>query len=294
LELGKAILPIIYRSEKWTGKFESLVDEIQTIDLRSGSYTDNFQKLVDGLTAAGAVKATGERPFLRRRAIIPLNMVFSKIPGWAFAWSLGWLVFWAIVLAFIAILVAIQGGIKGQDLLNFTLILICGAVGGFAGGLLAGLFTMLALRPNAPSISWKHMSPTVRIWGISGPLGMIVSGIITATMIAIGAISVQGIEPNCGGIGFGDCMGQIIGSALGEAIGLIILTMFVFLLFVIVAWFLTGTFAGWLAVRHIRKLEPGITKRQARGVSVGWGCGAIVAALVMFILLAIITSVLGR
>ena len=65
LELGKTIFPVIYRPAKWTGEFESLVHEVQTLDLRSGSYTDNFQKLVDGLIEAGAGKATGERPFIR-------------------------------------------------------------------------------------------------------------------------------------------------------------------------------------------------------------------------------------
>src|ERR671919_2434502 len=98
LELGKTIFPILYRPTKWTGEFESLVKEVQTLDLRSGSYTDNFHKLVDGLVEAGAVKATGERPFLRQATTAPLSTVFSKIPGWAFAWSLGWLVFWMIVI----------------------------------------------------------------------------------------------------------------------------------------------------------------------------------------------------
>jgi len=293
LELGKTIFPILYRPAKWTGEFESLIKDIQTLDLRSGSYTDNFQKLVDGLIEAGAGKATGERPFLRQPTKTSLNVVFSKIPGWAFAWSLGWLAFWIVVLVFLAFLVASQGEIESEDFLNFMVILISGAVGGFTGGLLAGLFTMLTLRPNAPSISWKHMSPTIRIWGISGPLGMIVSGLITALMLAVGAISVQGADPDCSGIGFGDCIGQIIGSALGEAIGLIILILAVFLLFVVVAWFLTGMFAGWLVIRHVRRLEPGITNKQGWKVSTGWGCGAIVAAIVMIFLIGVVSSVLG-
>jgi hypothetical protein len=293
LELGKTIYPVIYRAAKWTGEFESLVKEIQTLDLRSGSYTDNFQKLVDGLIEVGAVKIAGERPFLRQSTKIPLNIVLSKIPGWAFAWGLGWLVFWIVVLVFLSFLVASQNRITGDDLLNFILILICGGIGGFAGGLLAGLFTMLALRPNAPSIAWKHMSPTIRIWGISGPLGMIVSGLITVAMLAIGAISFQSMTPDCEGVGFGDCVGQIIGTALGNAIGLFILTLLVFLAFVIAAWFLTGMFAGWQSVRHIRRLEPGITNRQAWSVSTGWGCGAILAVFVMFLLLGVISSVLG-
>jgi len=293
LELGKTIFPVIYRPARWTGEFESLVRDVQSLDLRSGSYTDNFQKLVDGLMESGAGRATGERPFLRQPAKTSLNIVFSKIPGWALAWSLGWVVFWIVVLIVLALLVANQGDFSRQDLLNFVVILISGAIGGFSGGLLAGLFTMLALRPNAPSISWKHMSPTIRIWGISGPLGMIVSGLITSFMLAVGALSIQSAKADCNGVGFGDCVGQIIGSALGQAIGMIILILLVFLLFVIVAWFLTGMLAGWQVVRHIRRLEPGITNRQGWSVSAGWGCGAIVAALVMIAVLAIFSNALG-
>lgn len=291
LELGKTIFPILYRPANWTGTFESIVKDIQMLDLHSGSYTDNFQKLVDGLIEAGALNATGERPFLRHPTNTSLNIVFSKIPGWAFAWSLGWLVFWIIILIILAIIVASQGKLESRDFLNFMLILISGAIGGFTGGLLAGLFTMLTLRPNAPSISWKHMSPTIRIWGISGPLGMIVSGAITALMVSVGMISVQHQDLNCEGIS--QCIGAAFGTAIGEAIGLLILILAVFLLFVIVAWFLTGMFAGWLAVRHIRRLEPGITRGQGLKVSAGWGCGAIVAAVIMISLLGIISKALG-
>ena len=294
LELGKTIFPILYRPAKWTGEFESLVKEIQTLDLRSGSYADNFQKLVDGLMEAGAGQVTSyERPFLRGQTKIGMNVVLSKVPNWAFAWGLGWLVFWIVALIFLSLLVASQGDLAGDDFVGFILILISGGIGGFAGGLIAGLFTMLALRPNAPSISWKHMSPTIRIWGISGPLGMIVSGLVTAVMVAVGAISVQSAEVNCEGLGFSECLGAGIGSALGEAIGIVILTLFVFLLFVIAAWFLTGMFAGWQAVRHIRRLEPGITNRQSRSVSLGWGCGAIVAAIVMILVISFLSSLFG-
>lgn len=291
LELGKTIFPVIYRPAKWSGEFEALVRDVQTLDLRSGSYTDNFQKLVDGLIEAGAGKTTGERPFLRQPTKPGLNVVFSKVPGWAFAWSLGWLVFWIVVIIFLAITVASQGNMGSEDFLNFILILICAGMGGFFGGLLAGLFTMLTLRPNAPSISWKHMSPTIRIWGISGPLGMLISGVITSSMIAVGAISVQRQELNCEGIS--QCIGAAFGTAIGEAIGLIILVLAVFFLFVLAAWFLTGMFAGWLAVRHIRRLEPGITNSQGWRVSAGWGCGAIVAAIVMAFLIGILSSVLN-
>src|SRR5512133_4058489 len=42
LEIGKTIFPVIYRPAEWTGEFDALVREVQTLDLRSGSYTDNF------------------------------------------------------------------------------------------------------------------------------------------------------------------------------------------------------------------------------------------------------------
>jgi hypothetical protein len=294
LELGKTIFPVIYRPAQWTGEFESLVKEVQTLDLRSGSYTENFQKLVDGLIEAGAGRAARERPFLRQPVQTSLNVALSKIPGWAFAWSLGWLVFWIVVLLLLAFLVSSsQGNLESNDFLSFILILMSGGIGGFTGGLLAGFFTMLTLRPNAPSISWKHMSPTIRIWGISGPLGMMVSGLITALLVGLGTLGVQSADPQCEGTGFGDCLGQIIGSALGEVIATVILVLLVFLLFVIAAWFLTGMFAGWLAVRHIRRLEPGITSGQGVRVSAGWGCGAVVAAVVTISLIVIISNAVG-
>ena len=292
LELGKTIFPILYRPGKWTGEFDSLVKEVQTLDLRSGSYTDNFQKLVDGLIEAGTAKAAGERPFLRQATVTPMNVVLSKVPGWAFAWSFGWVVFWLIVIVGLFFVLQSQGDMGSDDLLGFLIILLGGAIGGFAGGLLAGLFTMLALRPNAPSISWKHMSPTIRIWAISGPLGMIVSGLITSLLIALGTIGMGTAEPDCSG-GFGDCIGQIIGTAIGNVLVFAIVALLVFFLFVVAAWFLTGMFAGGLAVRHIRRLEPGITSSQSRRVSLGWGCGAIVAALVTILIFGFLSSALG-
>jgi hypothetical protein len=294
LELGKPIIPILYRPAKWTDEFESLVKEVQTLDLRSGSYAENFQKLVDGLVALGAAKIAGyEKPFMRQPVKVSLSAVFRKIPGWTFAWGIGWIVFWGILLIFMFFLLISQNNFGGQDIINFIVILVSGGLGGFIGGLLAGLFTMLSLHPNAPSISWKHMSPTIRIWGISGPLGMIVSGIVTAIMVAVGVISVGSAEPNCEGLNFGQCLGSIFGNAIGQFIALVIVVLLVFLLLLGIVWFLTGMFAGWQVVRHIRRLEPGITKRQGWGVSVGWGCGAIVATIVALLSIGIISSALG-
>ena len=107
---------------------------------------------------------------------------------------------------------------------------------------MAGTFTMLALRPNASSIHWRHMSPAIRIWGISGLLGILPA--LVVTMNVLPAYLIQA--------GF-------------------------------VTWcFLTGILAGVLAIRHIRRLEPGITNLQSISVSFGWGCAALVGATVTF------------
>jgi len=62
------------------------------------------------------------------------------------------------------------------------------------------------------------MSPTIRIWAISGPLGMVVSGVITTLLIAIGALGIESTTPDCEGLGFGECLGAGIGNAIGAAI----------------------------------------------------------------------------
>jgi len=103
----------------------------------------------------------------------------------------------------------------------------------------------------------------------------------------------QSVTPDCSSLNFNECVGQIFGAALGNAIGFLILISVIFLTLVTIAWFLTGMFAGWQAVRHIRRLEPGITKGQSRSVTLGWGCGAIVAVVVMILVLGALSSALG-
>jgi hypothetical protein len=206
--------------------------------------------------------------------------VFSKIPGWAFAWSLGWLVLSLIIFIVLFAISTSQGYTGLGVVLDLFIFLVIGATSGFVGGLVAGLFTMLALRPYAPSIAWKHMSPTIRIWGIG-----VVSGLITIVILTIGAISVQGTKPDCRDLGFKECVGE----AFGEFLRIPLVTSVVLVFLIPVAWFLTGMFAGWQAVHHIRTLEPGITNGQSRGVSLGWGCGTIVAAIVLIAIMDILT-----
>jgi hypothetical protein len=266
LELGKPIFPVIYRSARWKEEFAPLVKDIQSIDLQSGSYTDNFHKLVDGLMEVGAITSSSERPFLREPTKIGLQVVFKKALSWALAWSLGWLIFLILTFIFLFIFIIIQNRTGWEDILNFLTISFSGWTGGFIGGLIAGILTMLTLRPYAPSIFWKHISPTIRIWAVSGPLGMIISGIMTVITLIVGVINIQ-----------------------DKRTATLIIVLFVF--FVTGIWFLTGTLAGWLVVRHVRRLEPGITRRQGWSVSVGWGCGAIVAAIIMILTLSILTTI---
>jgi hypothetical protein len=293
-ELHKPIFPILYRSAPWKDEIASLVTEVQTLDLRSGSYTDNFYKLVDGLIAAGAVRPDSyQKPFMRQPTRPGVKLILGKVLGWAGAWSLGWLVFWALTFLFLFIFVIIQNQVGREDFLNFMAFCFSGLAGGFAGGSVAGLLSMLALRPYAPSITWKHISPTIRIWAISGPAGMIISGILTVFMLIVGIVSIQNPPADCASQGIAQCLGQIFGNALGETIATVILIIAIFLLLVIITWFLTGMFAGWLVVRHVRTLEPGITRRQGWSVSAGWGCGAIVAALIALLALSFLATTFG-
>lgn len=295
LELGKTIFPVIYRSSKWTGEFEALVKEVQTLDLRAGSYTDNFQKLVDGLIAAGAGRASGDRPFLRPATKISFGIVLSKVPGWAFAWGLGWSIFWFVVSIAAILYLAAQGELQDDASILIPVLSVSGTVGGlvggFTGGLFAGLMMMLALRPNAPSISWKHMSPTIRIWGITGSIGTIISWLLLALIFWLsdaesGIIGVAFESLDCGGIM--DCVERFLLSIV--AIYLLIALVFIF--FLVCIWFFTGVIAGWQSVRHIRRLEPGITSRQSRSVSLGWGCGSIIAAFVTYISFWIVVGII--
>lgn len=45
LELGKTIFPVIYRAANWKDEFETLVKEVQTLDLRSGTIRIFFTSL---------------------------------------------------------------------------------------------------------------------------------------------------------------------------------------------------------------------------------------------------------
>jgi hypothetical protein len=291
LELGKPIFPVIYRSARWKEEFAPLVKDIQSIDLQSGSYTDNFHKLVDGLMEVGAITSSSERPFLREPTKIGLQVVFKKALSWALAWSLGWLIFLILTFIFLFIFIIIQNRTGWEDILNFLTISFSGWTGGFIGGLIAGILTMLTLRPYAPSIFWKHISPTIRIWAVSGPLGMIISGIMTVITLIVGVINIQDKIPSCPRGDLVPCLSRILSNASEQDMRTATLIIVLFVFFVTGIWFLTGTLAGWLVVRHVRRLEPGITRRQGWSVSVGWGCGAIVAAIIMILTLSILTTI---
>ena len=250
MELGKTIFPIVYRPAKLTGRFRSIVKDIQTLDLRSGNYTDNFNKLVDGLIEAGAVKVRRKRSLSRQPKIAPLRSLFSKVPSWGLAWSFGWLIYWFAFEVFFALASRMRDSGGNTDLGFMIPFVVSGGIGGFVAGSIAAVFTMLALRQNAPSIQWRHMSPAILIWGFSGLLG-----ILPALVVLLSSLS----------------------GSLTQA--------------VFAVWcFLTGLVAGGLAVRHIRRLEPGITYFQSTSVSVSWGCAALVGAAITFELGSFLSS----
>ena len=167
---------------------------------------------------------------------------------------------------------------------------VWGFVGGLAGGLLAGLFTMLALRRNAASIRWKHMSMGFRIWAVAGTI---------VTLAAFALVFFTSTGPaasapvNCSGLGFGDCFVQRMGQSLSDALSQACFGIFLMIFggaFAAVGILIVGMVAGGAAVRRIRRLEPGILGRQAFWVVLGWGLGAVLAMVGVLFLVSRSTS----
>lgn len=272
----KTIVPLIYRKTNLPAMLKAQLQNYQFLDFRHGGYAQNLADLITAITQQGVQLATDPAQLAQRRrerlgapVKTQWGTVFGRIPGWAFAWGLGWAIFWLILLIFMRI--AGNSGIKND--LSWP---IGGFIGGAIGGLLAGLFTMLALRRNASSISWKHMSRAIRIWGIVGPLGSIISGALAYALFDASAIMNSG--PKCSPM-TAECFGQSLGYAFGAGLAAGIALVLTIIIYVIVTLFVIGLVSGWLAVRHIRHLEPGILGRQAIWVVLGWGGGAVLALL---------------
>jgi hypothetical protein len=270
----RPIFPVFYRKTALPPQVEAQVGGHQYLWFNRGGYADNFADLARGLVAQGvplaaAPELTPEQLAARRREIltdktgVEWGAVFRKSFGWAAAWSLGWGIFWLVF----PVLAALFGDSQVE---NLALLPLGGLAGGALGGLLAGAFTMFALREFAPGIGWKHMSSSIRIWGLVGPVGSLAAG-----LVAIYSVDVASA------IGFGSCegLGECLGQAIAGALAAMVLLLFVFLLAMLAMIFVIGFVAGGLAVRHIRRLEPGILGRQAVWVLVGWGLGALLAAI---------------
>jgi hypothetical protein len=294
IELGKVVIPVLYRNVPKKHAYVGLLRETQTLKLQRGSYDENFNRLVYGLIDAGAAPRAGTRPFRQPTVETDWKSVFTKIPGWGAAWSLGCSIPWAGLVCLIAFLTVLQGD-STEGMVAFVLtVSVSTWVGGLIGGVIAGTFTMLALRRYAGSIGWKHMRPSITIWLLGGPLGLVVSIIITG-LLAVAGVQFAGnsASADCSGLGFGECLGQGLGIAIGDAIAEAAAIIGVGILMMVVAWLCLGFFYGWLAVRRIRRLEPGIKRAESIWVMSGWSAGTLGGTLTTLVVLVVIASVLG-
>lgn len=270
---GKPIIPLLYRRVDVAPPLNERLRRYQYLDFRRGGYESNLLDLIASLAGLGVKLDVDQAKLERRRdellgavsVDVEWTAVFGRIPKWALAWAVGWLIFLTIV--------TLAGIVwtSTSEPTRLALLAPGGLVGGFVGGLAAGFFTMVALRHNATSIRWKHMSPTIRIWSIVGPIGVVIA--VAIAFAGFGA----GEPAECTG-DFNECFGQAF-APLFDAIVRGILAIF----YAFIAVFAIGGVAGWLTVRHIRRLEPGIGRRQAAGVVAGWGCGSIIAAIASLI-----------
>lgn len=288
----RRVIPVIYQTAKMSRELAEYVGRVQYVDLRSGSYADNFQLLLDGLVAGGALpKPPGERRFLPQPEPVRWKAVWGKMPGWGLAWGIGWLLFWLVMALFLLFIsLGDPAPLTGENFLVLLALILCGGLGGAAGGLIAGFVTMIVLRRHASSVAWPHMSPAVGIWAVSGPIGTALSVGLTVLLINVGLIVISAPKGDCSGLSFQECVGQIFTATIEYAINLMIALCAFSLLFMLGTWFLTGMFAGWWAVRRIRRMEPGITRKQSTGVSLGWGCGSVAAAVMFLVCLGILIA----
>lgn len=282
LAYGRPIIPLVYRRTAIDPALNDRLRRYQFLDFRRGGYASNLLDVIAALAGHGVTLDVDRSALERRRdehlgapIDVEWTVVFQRVPKWAFAWGIGWTLFFAVL--------TVAGIIWSNTDEPQTWLMLppAGLIGGFVGGLTAGLITMISLRHNAGSIRWRHMSPTIRIWSLLGPIGV-------AAAIAIVVVAFGPAEPT-------ECTGdpgQCFSESLGEAIGRTILAVIAAMLYILIAVFTIGSAAGWLTVSHIRRLEPGIRQRQAAGAIVGWGCGAIVAAISAVIAVGLISTVL--
>lgn len=300
---NRPVIPLLYRKANIPRELAAPLQSYQYIDFRQGSYGENLADLVASLAALGvtlhAAQELSPEELARRNRERLLGehsptqwgAVLGRIPGWALAWALGWAVVWAIVPVLVLLgWNRVMASSTPLDPAQLFILPVWGFVGGLAGGLLAGLFTMLALRRNAASIRWKHMSMGFRIWAVAGTI---------VTLAAFALVFFTSTGPaasapvNCSGLGPGDCFVQRMGQSLSDALSQACFGIFLMIFggaFAAVGILIVGMVAGGAAVRRIRRLEPGILGRQAFWVVLGWGLGAVLAMVGVLFLVSRSTS----
>ncbi len=273
---GKPIFPLIYRR----ASLPENLSRFQFIDFTRGGYQKNLTDLLAGLSDQeiefqSAPELSLEEQSNRRKEMmgapvkVSWGIVLKKIPGWAFAWGLGWGIFWVVF----AVLLVFSDEAGGE----VFLLPIGGFIGGLFSGFLAGLVTMIALRHNAANISWKHMKSSVRIWGLVGPIGTAIAFGLVLLFVDVVAVD----APESANIV--EAIGGAFAAGLASGIMTVMVMAIAFLFYSLIAFSIIGAVAGWFAVRHIRRLEPGILGKQAIWVVIGWGISAPLAAIMSLI-----------
>jgi len=302
VQYGKPILQLLYRR----AQLPPALERYQYISFRQGSYVQNLNDLVAQLARHGVSLHDIDQGDLVQRDRDRLlgtqpkpqwKIVFAKIPGWALAWAIGWLVVWTVVPVVVFVLNNVAGSSEPPDLAKLALASLSGVAGGFAGGLVAGLFTMVALRRNAPSVSWRHQSLAIRIWAVGGTIAFaVLLGVPWLVLNTSTAPAVESTPVDCNQLSM-ECFEARIEQATQDIAGQICMG-FMHVLFAILVGILSGLaavlivglVAGAIAVRRIRRLEPGILGRQTAWVVVGWGLGAVVGVVAGFGLVGLLTG----
>ena len=81
-----------------------------------------------------------------------------------------------------------------------------------------------------------------------------------------------------------EAIGRVFAAGLASGILTAIVMALAFMLYSLIAFTIIGAVAGWFAVRHIRRLEPGILGKQAVWVIIGWAISAPISAILSLIM----------
>ena len=124
------------------------------------------------------------------------------------------------------------------------------------------------------------MKSSIRIWGLVGPVGTAIAFGLVILFVDVVTVDVPESD------NIVEAIGGVFAAGFASGILTAVVIALAFMLYSLIAFTIIGAVAGWFAVRHIRRLEPGILGKQAIWVIIGWAISAPLSAILSLIIVA--------